>query len=95
MAVGIISGVLVVMGLISAGVGAIVARHTVRTAQKSYRRTASLSPATLEGWDDWFLNGFSGLTVGIRWLTALGIWLAWTIAGIGCVWLGLRLINRI
>ena len=95
MAVGIVSTLLVAIGLISAGVGAVIARQTVRAAHKTYHRTASRSPATLQGWDEWFLDGFLGLTAGIRWLSALGIWLAWTVAGIGFVWLGLHLITRI
>ena len=94
MAVGIVSALLVVIGLISAVVGAIVARRTVRAAHKTYHRTASFSQSTLEGWDDWFLDGFSGLTAGIRWLSALGAWLAWTLAGVGFLWLGLHLIAR-
>ena len=94
MAVGIVSALLVVIGLISVGVGAVVARRTVRAAHKAYHRIASLSPSTLEGWDDWFLDGFSGLTAGIQWLSALWAWLAWTLAGIGFLWLGLHLITR-
>ena len=95
MAVGIVSVLLVIIGLVSAGVGVVVARHTVRVAHKTYHRIAALSPSTLEGWDDWFLNGFSGIATGIRWLSALWAWLAWTLAGMGFLWLGLHLITRI
>ena len=94
MAIGVVSVLLVVMGLTSAWVGALIARRAVRTAHRTHHRTTSLSPATLDGWDAWFLDGFSALTAGIRWLSALGAWLGWTIAGAGLVWLGLRLFQH-
>ncbi|MBI4341838.1 MAG: hypothetical protein HY599_00550 [Candidatus Omnitrophica bacterium] len=94
MAIGIVSVLLIVMGLISAGVGALVARHALRAAHRTHHRTVSLSPATLDGWDAWFLDGFSALTAGIRWLSALGVWLGWTVAGAGLMWLGLRLLQH-
>ena len=89
----VLGGVLIVMGLVAAGVGMVLARHGFRAARRTYHRTASLSAATLEGWDAWFLGGFSGMTMGIRWLSTIAAWLAWTLAGIGLVGLGFRLMH--
>ena len=86
-------GVLIVMGLVAAGVGMVLARHGFRAAHRTYHRTTSLSAATPEGWDAWFLGGFSGMTMGIRWLSTVAAWLAWTAAGVGLVGLGFRLMR--
>ena len=89
----VMGGVLIIMGLVAAGVGMVLARYGLRAAHRHYHRTASLSAATLEGWDSWFLGGFSGMTMGIRWLYAVVSWLLWTLAGVGLVGLGFRLMH--
>jgi hypothetical protein len=91
----VIGGVMIVMGLIAAWVGMVVASRSLQSASRIYRRTSLLSAATLEGWGSWFLGGFSGMTMGIRWLYAVGAWLAWTLAGGGLIGLGIRLFSRL
>jgi hypothetical protein len=92
--VWLMGGLLIVTGLVAAGVGIAVASHRLRMARRSYHRTALLSAASPEGWGSWFLGGFSGVTMGIRWLYAVASWLAWTLAGVCLIGLGLRLFGR-
>ncbi len=90
-----IGGMTIVMGLIAACVGMVVANHSIRSARRAYRRTTLHSAATLGGWGSWFLSGFSGVTMGVQWLYAVGMWLIWTAAGFGLIWLGIRLCVRL
>ncbi len=71
-----IGGLTIVMGLIAAFVGMVVADHSIHSARRAYRRTTLHSVATVGGWGSWFLSGFSGVTMGVQWLYAVGIWLA-------------------
>ena len=88
------SGLVIVMGLLSAGVGVSTARRRFRAAGRIYRKTASLYAATPEGWASWFLGGFSSLTVGTHWLVATAALTIWTMAGVVLVGLGLQLFWR-
>ena len=94
MAERFMSGLVIVMGLISAGVGIATARHRFRVAGRAYRKIASLYAATPEGWASWFLGGFSNLTVGTHWLLATAALTMWLIAGVVLVGLGLQLFWR-
>ena len=72
----ITGGLTIVIGLLSVGVGLLLANQSLHAARRTYRRTAFHSAASLEHWGSWFLGGFSGMTMGIRWLYAIGINLA-------------------
>ena len=91
----VVGSLVMAMGLIAAGVGVIIARRALQTAQRAHHRTAAISAATLEGWDSWFLGGFSHLAMGIHWLYAVSVWLAWTLAGAGLIGLGIGLLLRV
>ena len=80
-------------GAIAVSVGWVAVRQTLRTTQRAHHRTAALSTA-VEGWHDWFLSGFSGATMGIRWLSAVAAGTLWTLAGVSLIGLGIRLLHR-
>jgi len=82
---------MIAIGLLSAGVGALFARSRWQAARRSFRRTSSLSATTAEGWDSWFLGGFSEVTMGIRRLSTVLAWLVLTLAGTWFVGAGIRL----
>ena len=86
----VLGGLVITTGVLSTCVGFVIATHRLRTAQRVYRKTEALSAATPEGWQAWFLSGFSGMTMATRWLFAMVAWLAWTAAGVGLVGLGIR-----
>ena len=90
-----ISGLLIAMGFISAGVGIAIAASRLRTARRAYRRTVALHTATSGGWGAWFLGGFSGVTMGTQWLSAVTVWFIWTLAGVCLISLGIRLFSRV
>lgn len=90
-----VSGLVITTGLISAGVGIAAASSRLRTARRAYERTVALQTATSGGWGAWFLSGFSGMTMGTQWLSAVAAWLIWTLAGACLIGLGLRLISRV
>lgn len=94
MAEQFMSGLVIVMGLMSAGVGVATARRRCRAAGRAYRKIESLYAATPEGWASWFLGGFSSLTVGTHWLLATAALTIWTVAGAVLVGLGLQLFWR-
>lgn len=87
------SGLVILAGLLSAWVGVAMAASRVRIARRAYRKIEGLAAATPDGWHGWFLDGFSGLTVGVRWLSALAAWLGWTLAGAWLIGLGIRLLS--
>ena len=90
----LIGGLLIVTGLVAAGVGIAVARHGFHAAQRMYFRMAARSTMSPEDWDAWFLGGFSGVSLGFRGLVALVVWLVWTLAGLGVIGLGVRLFGH-
>ena len=85
---------MVVTGIVASVVGVALGRHRLRVAHRAHARTASLSASAPEGWDWWFLGGFSGMTVGLHWVYAIVAWFAWSLAGLWFVWFGLRLLSR-
>ena len=90
-----VSGLVITTGLISAGVGIVAAAGRLRTAQRAYRRTEALHTAMSGGWGAWFLGGFSGVTMGTQWLSAVTAWFVWTVAGVYLISLGIRLFSRV
>jgi hypothetical protein len=91
----VVSGLVVTIGLIAVGVGVATATSRLRTAKRAYRRTAALHTAVSEGWGAWFVSGFSGITMGTQWLSAVTAWFIWTLAGVGLITLGIRLFSRV
>jgi hypothetical protein len=86
----VMGALMVAIGCLSAGVGVVLARNRWRAAHRSFHRTASLSAATAEGWDSWFLGGFSEVTMGIRRLSTVLAWLVLTLAGAWFVGAGIK-----
>ena len=89
----LIGSLTILTGLVAVGVGVAVASRSVESARRISRRTASRTAAALAGWGVWFLGGFSGMALGLRWLFAVALWLGWTAAGLGLMGLGIRLIQ--
>jgi hypothetical protein len=85
---------LVGTGLLAAGVGIAIAQQVVRTTLRAQQRLSTLSTTVVEGWDAWFIGGFSGVTAGFSWLYAVGVFALWATAGLGLMGLGIRLITR-
>ena len=90
-----VSGLVIVTGLTAAGVGVAAAASRLRVARRAYRRTVTLYTASPGGWGSWFVGGFSAVTMGTQWLSALVAWFIWTLAGVGLIGLGLRLFSRV
>ncbi len=65
------SGLVIVVGVISTGVGMIAATHHLRTAGRIYRKTEVLYDTMQEGWASWFVGGFSMFTIGSHWFWAI------------------------
>jgi len=90
-----VSGLVITTGFISVGVGIAAAAGRLRTARRAYRRTTALHTAVSEGWGAWFVGGFSGVTMGTQWLSAVTAGLMWTLAGLCLITLGIRLFSRV
>lgn len=88
----VVSGLVIVTGLVAGAVGITAAAGRLRTAARAHRRIETLSEAMPEGWSSWFLGGFSAVTMGTHWVRALVILAGWTMAGLCLIGLGLRLI---
>ena len=88
------SGLVIAMGLLSAGVGMVAAMHRLQSGARAYRRLTALYAVMPEGWTSWFVGGFSTLTVGTYWLWATAILVGWSVAGFFLIGLGLRLFWR-
>ncbi len=86
----LLSGLVIVLGLIATGVGVTAAAHRLRTARRTFRKLETLYDAMPESWGSWFVGGFSSLTIGTHWLRAAMTLAAWAIAGLSLVWLGLQ-----
>ncbi len=91
MAQWLMGGLITMMGVVAMGLGALVARHSLAAARRVHQRTASLATATVDGWDAWFLGGFSGLALGIRWWYAVSIGMVLALAGACLIGVGVRL----
>lgn len=90
----VVSGLVIAMGVVALGVGIASAISSLRAAHRVHHRTAGRATAMLEGWDAWFLQGFSTMTMGIRGLYAILLWLGWTLVGVTLIGLGIRLFDR-
>jgi hypothetical protein len=90
----LMSGLVMAMGLLAVAVGIAMARHRISAVHRTHQRTEALSAATLESWNAWFLGGFFELTSGFQWLWAFAASLAWVLAGVGFIGLGIWLIGH-
>ena len=90
----LLSGLVIVMGLMATGVGVTAAVHRLRVARRAFRKLETLYDAMPESWSSWFVGGFSSLTIGTHWLRAAMTLSAWAIAGLSLVWLGLQSLRR-
>lgn len=90
----LLSGLVIVTGVTASCVGLAAAAGRLKDASRAYQRIARLYNAMPEGWSSWFLGGFSGLTLGSRWLWAAAVLTGWTIAGLCLIGLGLQLVWR-
>ena len=91
----IVSGLIVATGLVAVGLGVAEARHRLRLAHRAYRRTSALHASPSGGWTGWFLDGFSGMTMGTQWLSAALAAFAWALAGLCLIGLGIRLFAHV
>lgn len=94
MGLPLVGGCVVVMGLVAAAIGMVIAGHYFRDAHRSHHRAALRSSAMTNGWNVWFFGGFSGISLGIRGVLAILAWLAWTLAGLGFIGLGARFFHH-
>jgi len=81
----------VMMGLLAIGVGITLARSRLHATHRNYQRTTALATTLAEGWNGWFVGGFSGMTLGLRWLLIAVTAGAWALAGIGLIGFGIQL----
>ena len=79
-------------GALAASIGILSARRRIWIARRAHQRTQTLYASIPEGWNFWFVGGFARLTMGTRWLWAAASWLAWTVAGMCLIALGVRLL---
>ena len=86
----VVGGLAILAGVLVSGVGLAAAHQSLDTARRSSRKTAARAASSLEGWGGWFLQGFSGLALGLQWVAAVGAWLAWAATGLAFVWVGFR-----
>ncbi|MBI4343756.1 MAG: hypothetical protein HY601_02960 [Candidatus Omnitrophica bacterium] len=86
------AGLLVLTGLLTAAVGCAAAGSRLQSAHRLHRRTAALATAGGEEWHAWFVGGFSGMTLGVRWLRVAVLWGAWMAAALCLIGLGIRLV---
>lgn len=91
----LVSLLAVATGVIAACVGMVVATMRLQAAHRAYARTVARRTLSPIGWDDWFLLGFSGVTMGTRGLSAVAAWLFWTLGGLGLIGLGIRVFHRV
>ncbi len=89
----VMAWVAMVTGAIAISTGWVAVRSALRLAERAHHRTVALATA-VEDWQDWFLSGFSGATMGIRWLSALVAGTLWTLAGGLLIGLGCWLVSR-
>ncbi len=91
----LISTLVVMMGVLSASGGLVLAARRLRAAGRAYRKIGTLYEAMPEGWSSWFLGGFSGLTLGTHWLWAMAALAMWVTAGVCFIGLGIGLFWRV
>lgn len=91
----LVSGLVIVTGVLATAVGVAASVNRLRTAGRAYRRIETLYGSMSEGWTAWFLEGFSGVSLGTHWVWAMLVLVGWSLAGIGLISLGLRLLWRV
>ncbi len=88
------SGIVIILGVMVLGVGALAAAGRLHDATRAHRKTAALSNTMPEGWSSWFLDGFSGVSIGLRYLRVTLLLVSWAAAGLCLIALGLSLWGR-
>ncbi|MBI4597619.1 MAG: hypothetical protein HY737_04360 [Candidatus Omnitrophica bacterium] len=91
----VVSGLIVTIGVLSVGIGVLLARHMVHDAQRVHGRILSRSTGVLEGWDARFVGGFAQLAMGCSWLWAAAAWFGWTLVGMSCIGLGVHVLTKL
>ena len=87
-------GTLIILsGLVIAGLGLVMALRSLRWAYRTHMRTARRSSGAVDGWESWFLGGFSTLSTGLRGLGAVTMCSAFSVTGIGLIGFGIRLLR--
>ena len=90
----VVSSLIIAIGVLSVGIGILLARDMLHEARRMHRRIVSQATDVLEDWDAWFLDGFSRMAMGCRWLWAMVICAGWSAIGVGCIGLGFRVLSR-
>ena len=90
----VISSLIIAIGILSVGVGILLARDMLSEARRVHVRMTSRATGVLEGWDAWFLGGFSRMAMGCRWLSAMAMCAGWSVIGLGCIGLGVHVFPR-
>ena len=88
----VVSSLIIAIGILSVGIGFLFAQDMVQAAHRLHWRM--VSRATVEGWDAWFLGGFSRVAMGFRWLSAIATCAGWSLIGLGCIGLGIHVLTH-
>lgn len=80
----------IVTGVVAALSGVVVIQSRLAKVQRTTARSAILA----DDWSAWFVGGFSQMTVGARGLLAVAVGLAWVLAGVGLIGLGVQGLAR-
>ena len=86
----VVGGLATLAGVLVSGVGLAAAHQSLDNARRSHRKTTARAASGLDGWGGWFLQGFSGLALGLQWMASIGAWLAWAATGLAFAWIGIR-----
>ena len=81
-----------ISGAVAISLGVVMARQRLQRAMRMHQRTSGFHASLPEGWGHWFVQGFSSLGVGTRWLAAATALLLWLLLGAWMVSLGIRLV---
>ncbi len=93
MSVWVVSGLVCATGIVALLIGGLVCGLRFRSAQRTFERTTAMSHRVDDGWETWFMDGFSRVAVGMQGLRALAVGIGWSVAGLGLIGIGLRLLR--
>ena len=89
-----VSSLIIAVGILSVGVGIALALDILYEARRVHTRMISRATGILEGWDAWFLGGFSHIALGCRGLQAAAMCVGWSVIGLGCIGLGVHALGH-